>query len=236
MKAKSIIIFVVFFGLSFFKIASPISTQRITLEPEKFMSGTKVKVSFNFGSKSGTIQSVNIIGGVDERTFFRQLYKKIDTSKLKVPNFFWTAAKGKHKIWFQIKRSSLRKAERFERDVNVQDLLKPLKTKKNKSSFVLKPEHKKKISVIAKMIVRMESEKKIFDEISQYRKYISKTEGAGAQADKIGLEFMKRQVEKEIIESEREKEEKMLESQREHIEKIMEKIKEMMTIQSESIK
>jgi NAD(P)H-nitrite reductase large subunit len=86
------------------------------------------------------------------------------------------------------------------------------------------------------MIVRMESEKNIIFEWAQYRSYISKTEGASPQADELGLEFMKRQVEKEILESESGNAEKMLDSQREYIEKMMEKIKEMTNIQSESIK
>lgn len=236
MKAKFIIIFIVFFGLSIYKIASPTSTQRIILEPDNFNPGTKIKVSFNFGLKLGTIQSVNIIGGVDERTLFRRVYKKIDTSRFNVSSFFWTATKGKHKIWFQLKWDSHRKPERVEREINVQDSQKSLITKKNKLSFVLKPEHKKKISKIANMIVRMDSEKNILLEWAQYRKYISKTEGASHQADELGLEFMKRQVEKEIWESEREKDKKLLQSQRDYIEKMMEKIKEVTNIESDSIK
>jgi hypothetical protein len=231
MKAKSIAIFVVFFGLLLYKTANAASPQRIILDPEKFTPGTKVKVNFDFRPKSGAIQSVTIIGGVDEKTFFRRSYNKIDISKFNIPSFFWTATKGKHKIWFQIKRHSLGKSQILEKEINVQNLLKPQKTKPGQSSFVLRTAHKKKLTEIAKMIVRMESEKKISNTVAQYLKYISETEGAEYKADMSGLHYMKRQVEKEVWDSQREKDKKMLESQRKHIEKMLKMVEEMMNIQ-----
>ena len=114
-----------------------------------------------------------------------------------------------------------------------------LELKKIEYKFVLKRIHVAQIAQVAKMIVRLKSPNLILSKMSgiqeEYLKYRSHTKGAAKRADEVALKEMKRQINKEVWEAERQKGKQISISQREHIKRMMEMIKEMMKIRSNSL-
>ena len=119
MKIKTILIIVIFCGLLSGQKKAPEEANRIQLKPNTFKAGEKVTVTFGVIKNNQPVKSATVSGGVDSQTLFSKTYSNVRRDEQAAPSFTWTAASGKHTIWFTVKGKKRKDPKRFEKEVDV---------------------------------------------------------------------------------------------------------------------